>query len=211
MIIKELQVILIKIVLAIVLVSAFSCKEKVQHSVPYAQTINRITKNIEIDKSDLNKKPNLGLMYYNNQPFTGTSVLYYTDTIKAETIEYKNGNRHGLYRKWFPDGLLSFESNYSHGQQHGITKTWWKNGKFRSQANYSNGMANGIQKQWYKSGNIFKEMTIVNGKEEGMQKAWRENGKIYNNYEAKNGRIFGLKRASLCFQLDDEEVQTPKL
>jgi antitoxin component YwqK of YwqJK toxin-antitoxin module len=50
-------------------------------------------------------------------------------------------------------------------------------------------------------------MAIVNGQEEGMQKAWRENGKIYNNYEAKNGRIFGLKRASLCFQLEDEIVQ----
>ena len=34
-----------------------------------------------------------------------------------------------------------------------------------------------------------------------------QNGKIYNNYEAKNGRIFGLKRASLCFQLEDEIVQ----
>lgn len=47
----------------------------------------------------------------------------------------------------------------------------------------------------------------MNGREEGMQKAWRENGKIYNNYEAKNGRIFGLKRANLCYELENEEVQ----
>ena len=54
-------------------------------------------------------------------------------------------------------------------------------------------------------------MTIVNGREEGMQQAWRRNGKIYNNYEAKNGRIFGLKRANLCFQLEEEIVQDEKI
>jgi antitoxin component YwqK of YwqJK toxin-antitoxin module len=44
------------------------------------------------------------------------------------------------------------------------------------------------------------------GKEAGMQRAWRQNGKIYNNYEVKNGRIFGLKRANLCYGLDDEKI-----
>ncbi len=39
-----------------------------------------------------------------------------------------------------------------------------------------------------------------------MQRSWRENGQLYNNYEARDGRTFGLKRANLCFSLDDEEV-----
>ncbi len=26
------------------------------------------------------------------------------------------------------------------------------------------------------------------------------------NYEAKNGRIFGLKRADLCYALNDEKI-----
>lgn len=77
----------------------------------------------------------------------------------------------------------------------------------RSESSFTEGIAHGTQRQWYKSGALFKEINLVEGKEEGMQKAWRENGKIYNNYQARNGRIYGLKRANLCYELDDEEVQ----
>jgi antitoxin component YwqK of YwqJK toxin-antitoxin module len=184
-----------------------SCKREAQKSIAHNEAEISSTDDLTINKNVLVLKPNLGLMYYNNQPFTGTSELFYSQLVKAETIAYKNGKRHGKYRKWFPDGTLSFEATYNNGLQQGTAKSWWNNGNLRSESNYDNGIVNGIQKQWYKSGNIFKEMTIVNGKEQGMQKAWRENGKIYNNYEAKNGRIFGLKRASLCFQLEDEIVQ----
>lgn len=185
----------------------FSCQENVQKTYIHKEITKPSRSHGEILKSELELKPNLGLMYYKGEPFTGTSVLYYSESIKAESISYINGKRHGFYKKWFPNGKLSFESNYVNGLQDGTTRTWWKNNNLRSEANYSNGIVNGIQKQWYQSGSKFKEMTIVNGKEEGLQKAWRENGKIYNNYEAKNGRFFGLKRANLCFQLEDEIVQ----
>ncbi|MFK7781751.1 toxin-antitoxin system YwqK family antitoxin [Psychroserpens sp.] len=166
-----------------------------------------VNKTISVHKSELELKPSLGLMYHTNKPFNGTSIRFYEETIKVESIQYSEGKRHGHYKKWFPDGSLSFEANYVDGLQEGKAKTWWKNGNLRSESNYKNGIVNGIQRQWYKSGVKFKEMTIVNGQEQGMQKAWRQNGKIYNNYEAKNGRIFGLKRANLCYQLEDENVQ----
>jgi antitoxin component YwqK of YwqJK toxin-antitoxin module len=184
-----------------------SCQKETQKAVAFTETEVSSTTHIAINKRALEFKQDVGLMYYNDQPFTGVSELFYSEIVKAETIEYENGKRQGLYKKWFPNGTLSFEASYDNGLQHGIAKSWWKNGELRSISNYNTGIVNGVQKQWYKSGNIFKEMTIVNGKEEGLQKAWRENGKIYNNYEAKNGRIFGLKRASLCFQLEDEVVQ----
>jgi antitoxin component YwqK of YwqJK toxin-antitoxin module len=70
------------------------------------------------------------------------------------------------------------------------------------------GVPHGIQKQWYQSGAKFKHLSLNHGIEEGLQQSWRENGKIYNNYEAKNGRIFGLKRANLCYELEEEIIQT---
>lgn len=184
-----------------------SCQKETQNNVAYAEAIINPRAYISVHKSELEMHPNLGLMLFKNQPFSGTSLRFYNEDVNAESIQYINGKRHGLYQKWFPDGTLSFEANYLDGLQHGKTRTWWKNGNLRSEAYYENGVANGIQKQWYKSGAKFKEMSIINGKEEGLQKAWRENGKIYNNYEAKNGRIFGLKRANLCYQLEDENVQ----
>ncbi|WP_323787984.1 toxin-antitoxin system YwqK family antitoxin [Psychroserpens sp.] len=173
----------------------------------YAEVITSTINTNIVNKSALELKSNLGLMYYQNQPFNGTSVTHYNGIVKAESIQYSHGKRHGLYQKWFPNGALSFEAHYVNGLQEGKAKSWWKNGNLRSEANYKGGIVNGIQKQWYKSGAKFKEMSIVNGQEEGLQKAWRENGKIYNNYEAKNGRIFGLKRASLCYELEDEKVK----
>ncbi|MFT4780370.1 MAG: antitoxin component YwqK of YwqJK toxin-antitoxin module [Pseudohongiellaceae bacterium] len=208
MIIKELQVIFSKTALiSLLILIIVSCQEETHKPIASIEITSSASEYIIINKSALELKSNLGLMYYNNQPFTGVSEVFYSEILKAETIEYKKGKRHGVYKKWFRDGRISYEAHYDNGLQQGTAKSWWKNGKLRSEANYDKGIVNGIQKQWYKSGNLFKQMTIVNGKEQGLQKAWRDNGKIYNNYEAKNGRIFGLKRASLCFQLEDEIVQ----
>ncbi|WP_452229887.1 toxin-antitoxin system YwqK family antitoxin [Lacinutrix sp. MEBiC02404] len=165
----------------------------------------------EVSKSALMLKPNIGLVYYQDTPFTGISVLSYPNGNMAESIPYKNGKKDGTLKKWFENETLSFEAFYKNGKLEETATSWWLNGNIRSESHYKNGIANGIQKQWYKTGELFKQMTIVNGKEEGMQKAWRRNGKIYNNYEAKNGRIFGLKRANLCFQLEEEIVQDEKL
>ena len=64
-----------------------------------------------------------------------------------------------------------------------------------------------MQKKWYVTGELFKQTNINQGREEGMQQAWRKNGKLYVNYEAKNGRIFGMRKANLCYELDDEKIQ----
>lgn len=45
------------------------------------------------------------------------------------------------------------------------------------------------------------------GMEEGIQQTFRKNGALYANYEAKEGRIFGLKKAALCYGLEDQSIQ----
>lgn len=161
----------------------------------------------EVAKDAIVLHANEGLFYYLEQPFSGFSVHYYPNGILAEKVSFFAGKKEGRYQKWYPDGTLSFEATYQKGRKGGVSKTWWKNGQLRSASTHVMGVANGNQKQWYQSGQLFKSMHIVDGKEEGLQQAWRENGKIYNNYEAKNGRIFGLKRASLCYELEEEIVQ----
>jgi len=148
-----------------------------------------------------------GLFYYKGEPFTGVATSIYLDGTISEKTAFAKGKKHGAEEKYFSNGVLSFKANYINGVRNGQTTSWWSNGNKRSIANYQNGIPHGKQYQWYTSGVKFKVITLVNGQEEGLQQSWRENGKIYNNYEAKNGRIFGLKRANLCFQLDDEQVQ----
>ena len=185
----------------------FSCHEGEKNTgkeiTPIAVNVNAIS----IHKDSLELRSNEGLVFFNDKLFTGTSFSVFENGERSISTEYFNGKKHGYLKKWYADGKPSFESQYVDGKKQGTTKSWWRNGNLRSESHFENGLANGIQMQWYKSGAKFKRLQLVNGKEQGIQKSWRENGKIYNNYEAKNGRIFGLKRANLCYELDNEVVQ----
>ncbi len=161
-----------------------------------------------VHESETFLNANEGIVYYEDFPFTGRVITEYANATTASSIDYVAGKRHGLYKKWFSDGTLSFQSEYVHGKLHGETRTWWLNGNLRSTSNFDNGIAHGTQEQWYENGAKFKRIQLNFGVEEGIQQTWRENGKLYNNYEAKAGRIFGLKRAQLCYELEEEVIKT---
>lgn len=160
-----------------------------------------------IDLAALELRAAEGLYYYQNEPFTGQAFVMYPSRRVAEEKDFLEGKVHGVSRKWFADGRLSFESTYLNGRRHGSTSSWWRNGQKRSIAQYEDGVPHGEHWQWYQNGNKFKRIQLVQGRQEGLQQSWRENGKLYNNYEAKNGRIFGLKRANLCYELSEENIQ----
>tara|TARA_R110001592_G_scaffold350484_1_gene646650 strand:+ start:12298 stop:12903 length:606 start_codon:yes stop_codon:yes gene_type:complete len=166
--------------------------------------VKLVNKAVSVEELVLN--PNRGMVYYMEKPFTGAGIATYPNGVVSEVITYLNGKRDGVLQRWFENGLLSFEANYEANKLNGVVKSWWSNGKQRSMANFHRGVVHGVQKQWYISGQLFKVLHIVEGKEEGLQQAWRENGKLFVNYEAKDGRIYGLKRASLCYELVDENI-----
>jgi antitoxin component YwqK of YwqJK toxin-antitoxin module len=200
-IIKELQVPYSKLLIIILSLSLANCNSdkgtKDTTCVPVQEPIDE--KRLELDGQK-------GIVFFENNPFCGTAVLF-KEATKIASIEYKQGRKHGTTNKWFADGQLSYEAHYKNGRQDSVSRTWWKNGNMRTQSNFSMGVPDGVQLSWYRGGQKFKQINLLKGKEEGIQKAWRANGKIYNNYEAKNGRIFGLKRANLCFELEDEKIQ----
>lgn len=165
---------------------------------------------IQVIKSEVELRPNEGLIYHGDQPFTGRVINTFPNGLTSGAFDYHAGKKVGYHRKWFSNGEMAFEAKWVNGMLDGVSRSWWRNGNQRSEAYHVSGRLHGPQLQWYKSGAKFKERNMNMGVEEGMQRTWRENGKVYNNYEAKNGRIFGLKRASLCFQLDDEEIKIGK-
>lgn len=99
--------------------------------------------------------------------------------------------------------------NYKDGRLHGEKKVWSSDSShvLIAQLNYSFGKAHGEQKKWYPTGEIFQKTNFNMGIEDGIQQAYRKNGDLYANYEAKNGRIFGLKKAALCYDLENEKIQ----
>ena len=192
----------------LVLIGFSSCKKAISTNANIEiETLNNKLPVVSTQLIQL-KNPE-GKAYFKNQVFTGFAVTLYennADVFHSKT-KYINGIKNGSFEKWYEDGTLSYQANYKDGYLNGTVKSWWKDGTLRSESYYKDGLGNGKQLQYYKNGNIFKSTNLTNGKEEGLQQSWRRNGKLYNNYEAKNGRIFGLKRASLCFQLENEQIQ----
>ena len=207
MIIKARQVISTKSVLVLVLISFISCQKSTDVN-QYKVTDNvNVILDVEVDKNLLILNQLEGRWYYNDLPFNGYAVSYHENEVKAESIGYYDGKKEGLARKWFASNRLQKESYYNSNKLVGTVKGWWPNGVVSSEAQYKRAVRHGIQKMWYSNGQLARQTTIVNGKEEGLQQSWLENGKIYVNYEAKNGRVFGLKKANLCYELEDEVVQ----
>ena len=164
-------------------------------------------KEIAVQKDLITLLAEQGIWQYQGMPFNGYMVQYYQNGILAERIGFFEGKKEGVAKKWFDDGQLQKTSYYSANKLHGEETIWWSNGVIAATRNYTHGYKDGIQQRWYTNGQIARKTHYVLGKEEGLQQAWLENGKIYINYEAKNGRSFGLRKAKLCYALEDEVVQ----
>lgn len=197
---------LIRIGVLLIGLSFWSCEKVEISETTVAEVITNTPK--EVDFKELQLLPKGGIFVYQNIPYSGLAISNYPNSDQVEKrIEFKNGKKDGLFELFFFDGKRSQQIMYVNGKRNGTSKTWWKNGDIRSESNFKNDRGHGTQKQWYREGMIFKQMNLENGKEIGRQQAWRKNGELYANYEAKNGRIYGLKKANLCFSLEEERLK----
>ena len=165
-----------------------------------------------VNKSSLNYDNRTSLWSLNNEPFSGYMVSFYQDSTLKEKAGILDGKKQNQFIEWYPDGKLKQVAHYHKGKLHGEKKRWSTDTSYIliTHLNYHLGKAHGEQKQWYRTGELFKKLNMNMGKEEGIQQAFRENGNLYANYEAKEGRTFGLKKAALCFGLEDENINYEK-
>lgn len=150
-----------------------------------------------------------GKWYYQDESFSGLALSFHANGSKAEEVKYYQGKKEGMARKWYPDGTLQKESYYRANHLDGVLKLWSPSPEHTLvvESNYVNGARHGLQRRWFESGQLQRRTNFNLGTEEGLQQAWLENGKIYVNYEAKNGRTFGLRKANLCYELEDENIK----
>lgn len=187
--------------------------------------------NREVEKSTSNvpeavekipdRTVNISLLHYtnktslwslNDEHYSGFMVSYYQDSTLKEKIGILKGKKQNQAIRWYPDGKLKQVANYHQGKLHGEKKMWSADTSHTliAHLNYYLGKAHGEQKQWYSSGELYKKLNLNLGREEGIQQAFRKNGELYANYEAKSGRIFGLRKASLCYGIEDENIKYRK-
>lgn len=143
------------------------------------------------------------------KPFSGYAEKKYSNGNLKNRFGILDGKMQNAAIEWYSDGAIKDSANYYQGKLHGEKKAWIPDSSHLliAHLNYYKGKVHGKQKKWYPTGELFQELNLEMGQEKGIQKAYRKNGVLYVNYEAKNGRIFGMKKAALCFQLEDQKIK----
>jgi antitoxin component YwqK of YwqJK toxin-antitoxin module len=158
---------------------------------------------VQVSDEALNVKE--GVMYYQNQPFSGWQYELYRSGDTAVLVPFFHGKEEGLACQWYPNGRLKEQRLYEKGEKEGNHKGWWENGNKSFEYHFRKGFHEGNQKEWNESGTLAKDLNYKNGKEDGFQRLWRTDGKLMANYVAKNGRNYGLTGVKNCKSVWEDE------
>ena len=103
----------------------------------------------------------------NNHPENGLFRVYWKDVehdyIGGATLDPNKGE--GLRYEWY----------YKDGEKDGISKGWYPNGKLKSEWCYKNERKDGLWKSWWNNGQKKEEGTYKDG-ELISKKEWNEDG-----------------------------------
>ncbi len=202
---------LLIIAISIVLISSCTQSNNKDSDTINKQTkvVAKVIKDTTIDIRLLTYQKKTSTWLINGKPYTGFVVTKFENDEIKRRFGVLNGKKQNEDIIWFDNGKINSIANYHKGKLHGEKKIWKNSPKYSLVAhyNYNIGKGHGKQTKWYPTGELFQIINLKMGKENGLQQAFRKNGALYANYEAVNGRIFGLKRAALCFGLDDENIQ----
>lgn len=149
-----------------------------------------------------------GVLFYEDQPFSGVITATYANGQLQTKTEYARGREHGTSSMWYEGGQLLWQREYRNGKKHGEHKGWWPNGARKFVYHFADGEHEGEASEWYANGPLAQRNQYLHGQEVGLQQAWRENGKLYANYLVKNGKRYGLVNSRLCYTVKDGEVQS---
>lgn len=149
-----------------------------------------------LDPNLFSKKKNI--MYYNNQPFTGTYKQILTNgSIKIN--RYKNGIYHGYQTLTTSDNQLLKKRRYKNGKCFKKQLEWWPNGVKKLEF-YCNkeGQKDGAYYIWYDTNTLERSLHYKNGVKDGEQVSYYNNGYVRAHYIIKKGRRFGLLGSNSC-------------
>ena len=145
-----------------------------------------------------------GMMYYEDESYTGSVLGFYPSTNDtSEVAHYLAGKEDGLWRKYYEDRQLMEERLYDRGKKTGDYLSWWPNGNKKLHFRFFNDEYEGTCREWNEDGRLVQEMNYRNGHEEGSQKMYYDNGKIRSNYTIIAGRRYGLLGTKNCVNVAD--------
>ncbi|MBK7964026.1 MAG: hypothetical protein IPK10_01015 [Bacteroidetes bacterium] len=88
---------------------------------------------------------------------------FYEDGKLAETKNYVNGKREGLYQQLSENGKVIFEMHYKADKEHGQVKIYYANGNLRETGVYKNGRKEGPWLEYDTDSKVMKKEVYKNG------------------------------------------------
>lgn len=118
---------------------------------------------------------------------SGDFTCTFSNGITSAKGSYVNGERHGLYTKYYFNGKKCFETSYDNGYINGTYINYYENGKTLDEVTYVNNSKEGVEKKYDEKGNLVLETTWLNDIKHGPEKYY-SGGKLVKtiNYEYGN-------------------------
>jgi len=122
---------------------------------------------------------------------TTIKTEYHDNGQKMYEVNYKDGNKEGLYTQWDDNGQKDMEGNYKNGKEEGLWIGWYENGQKMHEVNYKEGKKEGPFPWWHENGQKRFERTFKDDKLDGIYIVWNENGQKRFQRILKDGRKEG--------------------
>lgn len=121
----------------------------------------------------------------------GAEIHFDLDNKKLSEWYWLNGEKHGSYKKWHPNGQLAVSCAFKDGKRHGLCESWYEDGKKRNEMVSIDGLAEGYYVDWYENGEKKQEMVVTKDKGNGPVVKYFSNGQRSEQVEVKNGVFEG--------------------
>ena len=111
------------------------------------------------------KKSKYSKLYYQGKPYTGvryTCPMHLGGRITS-IQNWKEGERHGLHRRWHENGKLEHIWTYSDGKLIGTSYHYYENGSLKSTREYLDGKEDSIITKYDEKGNLVEKIEYRKG------------------------------------------------
>jgi len=106
---------------------------------------------------------------------------------KTSEITFRNGDRTGPFKDYFPDGKLKEEGRYVDGEYDGTIKTYFADGTLRVSSVWNAGRRDGVYEDFHPNGKRYERTEYRRGKREGEAVFYDSTGRQYGSITYKGG------------------------
>lgn len=112
---------------------------------------------------------------------------------KVEEGKFTDSKKIGIWKMFFPSGVLKSEITYIDNRPKGYAKMYYENGKMQEEGLWENNRWVGDYKSYYENGQAFYNFKYnASGKREGNQQYFYENGQVMMQGEMRDGKESGV-------------------